>query len=201
MKIKLERFVLGLILAPLAPLPGLMGFWWAANVLLPETWVPFAAVAGLLAGILVDIFLLRKLLDHRLSLTLWVAVFLFYSIGVFGLFMGVPVFNLALAIPAGFVVGSRLAAENADRLWVWKVAQRTAWFTTGVFAFICVASAFLALRSPSTASDLEGMLGLPFAVSPAMIWGLIIIGGAGILVANWAISALSVHLTHHFLAS
>ena len=155
----MERFALGLILAPLAPLAGLMVFWWSAYAFLPEAWIPLLTITGLLAGILADVFLLRKLLDRRLSLIFWVAVFLFYSIGTFGFFMGVPVFNAILAIPAGFVIGSRLAAENAGTPQARKTARRTAWFTTGVLALICVASAFIALASPSTASDLRSMLG------------------------------------------
>jgi hypothetical protein len=201
MKTKLERIALGLILAPLAPLAGLMSFWWAAYAILPETWIVFSAITGLLAGILTDLFLLKRLLDRRLGLPLWAAVYLFYSVGVFGFFMGVPVINAALAVPAGFVIGGRLAGENANRQKVRKTTQRTAWFTTGILVFICAASAFLALSSPSTASDLEGMLALPFAVSPAMIWGLIISGGAALLAANWGLTVLSVHFTLHFLAS
>jgi len=30
---------------------------------------------------------------------------LFYSVGMFGFFMGVPVFNVILAVPAGVFVG------------------------------------------------------------------------------------------------
>jgi len=199
MKTKLERFACDLILAPLAPLAGLMGFWWGAYALLPETWIPFVAIAGLLAGILADIFWLKKLLDHRLGLPLWVAVFLFYSIGVFGLFMGLPVFNAALAIPAGFVVGSRLAAENADQLRVRKAAQRMAWFTTAVLTFICAASALIALASSSTAGDLRGMLGLGFEITQSMIIGLTLVGGAALLVVGWGLTVASVRITYSFL--
>ena len=201
MKTKLERFALGLILAPVVPLVGLLSCWWSAYALLSETWIPFAAIAGLLAGVLADIFLLKKLLDNQPGRPLWVAVFLFYSIGVFGFFMGFPVFNAALAIPAGFVVGGRLAHTEADRSQVRAAVRQTCIFTTIVLACICGASAYLALSSPSTAQDLEGMLALPFAVSPAMIWELIIVGGTGMLAANWVLTAFSLHLTHRFLAS
>jgi MFS family permease len=199
MKINLERFALGLILAPLAPLAGLLSGWWAAYAWLPETWIPFVALTGLLVGVVVDIFMLKKLLERRLSLLLWVAVFLFYSVGVFGFSMGVPVLNTALAIPAGFVIGSRLAAEKADRLRVRKTAQRTAWFTTAVLALICAASALIALVSSSTANDLQGMLGLGFEVTQGMIIGLILAGGAGLLAAGWGLSFASVRLTFSFL--
>lgn len=176
-----------------------MGFWWSAYALLPEAWIPFATIAGLLAGILADAFLLKKLLDRRLNWLFWMAVFLFYSIGTFGFSMGVPVVNAALAIPAGFVAGSRLRAENADMLRVRKITRCTAWFTTSVLALVCAASAIIALASPSTASDLRGMLGLGFEVTQGMIIGLILVGGAGLLAACWGLSVAAVRLTYHLM--
>jgi len=199
MKTKLERFARGLILAPVLPLVGLLAFWWAAFALLPATWIPFTGISGLLFGVLADIFLLNKLLDRRLGLLFWMAVFLFYSIGIFGFFMGVPFFNVALAIPAGFVVGSRLAAENADRLLLRKAAYRTAWFTSGVLAMICAASAFIALASSSTAYDLQGMLRLGFEVTQAMIIALILVGGLALLALDWGLSVASVRAAYIFL--
>lgn len=195
----MERFALGLILAPLAPLAGLLVFWWSAYAILPEAWISVAAITGLVLGILADVFLLKKLLDRRLSLIFWVAVFLFYSIGTFGFFMGVPVFNAILAIPAGFVIGSRLAAENAGTPEARQAAWCTAWFTTGIMALICAASAFIALSSPSTASDLQGMLGLRFEVTQGMIIGLIAAGGTALLVFCWGLSVASVRLTFRIL--
>jgi hypothetical protein len=199
MHTKLEQFARGLILAPVLPLAGLLTFWWVAYAFLPETWIPFTGISGLLFGILADIFLLKKLLDRRLGLMLWVAVFLFYSIGIFGFFMGVPVFNVALAIPAGFVVGSRLAEENADRLHLRKAAQHMAWFTSGVLALICAASAIIALASSSTASDLQGMLRLGFDVTQSMIVALILAGGMALLVLDWGLSVASVLGAYMFL--
>jgi hypothetical protein len=203
MKTKLERFALGLLLAPLAPLAGLMGFWWLSYSILPVKWISIGALTGLFLGILADTFLLKKLLDHahHLSLVFWVAVLLFYAVGIFGFFMGVPIFNAALAIPAGFVVGGRLAHEVADRSRVHTATLRTCILTTILLAFICAASAFFALISPSTPSDLEGMLGLPFAVTPAMTWSIILVGGAGLLAINWVLTGLSVRLTVRFLSA
>jgi hypothetical protein len=199
MKTRLERFALGTILAPVAPLVGLMSFWWTAYALLSENWIPFATLAGMAFGILADIFLLKKLLDHKLSYPQWMAVYLFYAIGIFGFFMGVPVFHVLLAIPAGFVIGSRLASEHADHQQVRRTARRMAWFTTGVLALVCAASACIALASPSTAQDLRGMLGLGFAVTRGMLIGLILVGGASLLAAGWGLSVATVRFTFRIL--
>ena len=199
MKTKLERFGLGLILAPVAPLAGLLVGWWGAYALLPEKWIPFGFIAGLLAGILADVVLLEKLFNRRLSWQLWVAVFLFYSIGLFGFFMGVPVIHAALAVPAGFVVGSRLAADNVDRQPARKMAWRTAWFTTGVLAIVCAASACIALVDPYTAGNLRGMLGLGFEVTRGMIIGMILVGGTALLAGCWGLTVAAVRVTYQYL--
>ncbi|MFH1524782.1 MAG: hypothetical protein ABIF04_07430 [Chloroflexota bacterium] len=201
MKTKLEHFAFGLILAPLAPLALFMAGGWGAYEYLPEKWIPFGAIGGLLLGILADIFLLQRLVTraYKLGTVFWVAVFLFYTVGIFGVFMGVPIFNAALAIPVGFVIGGKLVAENADKLQVRKATRRAAWFTTGVMAFVCIASATLALMSSSTAYDLQGLIGLGFEVSQGMILGLILVGGMTLLVISWGLTVASVRLTRSFL--
>jgi hypothetical protein len=203
MKTRIERFTLDLILAPLAPLALFMGFWWLSYALLPEKWIPYGILLGLLLGILADAFLLKKLVEraYRLGTVFWLAVLLFYSVGTFGLFMGVPIFNAALAIPAGFVVGGKLAREKVDGVRLRRASLRTCILTTALMALVCAASAFFALMSPSTPSDLRGMLGLGFEVTPVMILALILVGGAGLLAINWLLTGLAVRFTHRFLST
>lgn len=201
MKTKLERIVLGLILIPLAPLALFMGGWWAAYYILPETWIFLGAVFGFVLGLFADIFLLKKLLDHAdaLSNVFWMAIFLFYSVGFFGFFMGVPIFNVALAIPAGFVLADRLIAKKADETHVRRATRRAAGFTTTVMTFICAASAIFALIDPYTEANLQGMFALPFDVTRGMVIGLILIGGAALLILNWWLTAASARFSYRFL--
>jgi hypothetical protein len=199
---KLERFLFGLILAPLAPIAGFLSAWWASFSLLPERWIPVGAIAGFLLGVLADIFMLKKLIDraYQLQAVFWAVVFLFYTVGIFGFFMGVPVFNALLALPAGFVAAAKMAQQKAvDPGRVRQAARRTAWFTTGVLFFVCAASAFIALLSSSTTSDLRGMLRLGFEVTQGMIIGLIFIGGLTLLAVNWVLTLVSLHLSYKFL--
>ena len=198
---RFEKLILAVILGQIAPVIGLLAFWWASIPLLAEGLVPYAALAGLALGLLADVFILRRFARkaYQLDIKSWVAIHLFYSAWVFGTFMGVPVPNLVLALPAGFVVGGRLAREEADESRVRAAARRTAWFTTGVLALICAASALIALVSPSTAYDLQGMLGLRFEVTQPMVVGLILAGGAALLAFNWALTVASVRFSHTFL--
>jgi hypothetical protein len=201
MKSKLEKFAFVIILAPLAPIAGFLGFWWISYLILPEKSIPLFTISGFLLGLLADIFILKYLLSRtgKMPLVFWMVIFVFYSVGVFGFCMGVPVLNALLAVPAGWVIGARLASENANRIRVRKITRGAAWFTSGILFVVCAASAFFALSSPSTPSDLRGMLGLGFEVTQAMIISLIVVGGILLLTVNAALTAASIHLTHTFL--
>ncbi|MBE3118967.1 MAG: hypothetical protein IMZ50_09465 [Candidatus Atribacteria bacterium] len=203
MKIKIERFALGLILATLAPIAGLLGFWWTSYAFLPERWISFCAISGLALGILVDIFILQKLIAraYQFGMIFWTAIFLFYTVGVFGFFMGMPVFNAALAIPAGFIVGGKLVRKTANQSQVRAAALQTCIFTTIILTFICATSVLLALSEATLPAQLEGMLALPFTVTWDMIWGIILVGGVGLLAVNWLLTGLAVRFTHRFLST
>ncbi len=198
---RLEKLVLAVILGLIGPAVGLLAFWWASTPLLADRLIPLAALAGLLLGLLADIFILGWFVRraYQLDSKSWLAIFLFYSACAFGFFMGVPVPNALLALPCGFVVGGRLVREAADDSRVRAAARRTAWLTTSVLALVCTASAIIALASPSTAHDLQGMLGLGFQVTQGMIVGLILAGGAALLAFNWALTVVSVRFSHTFL--
>lgn len=201
MKTKLERSIRALILAPLAPLALLLGGWWLAYFLLPEAWIFLGALFGLFLGLLLDIPLLKKWISRvdAPGIAFWAAVFLFYSVGLFGFFMGVPIFNLALALPAGFILGGRLASQRADEFRLRAASRRTSVFTTSVLAFVCAASAVIALADPYTEANLQGMLALPFDVTRGMVIGLILVGGASLLLFNWLLTSASVRFTYRFL--
>ena len=188
---KLEAPILALVLGVVPPIMGLLAGWWGSLVWLSsETWIARSALAGLGAGLLVDAVFLKQWVRRRyaLSWAAWLGLFLFYSVGVFGFFMGVPVFNVALALPAGLVVGGKLALQARDADRDRRIVRRACLCTTAVLAVVCAASATIALLSRSTATELQHMLHLGFVVTPAHIVGLIVIGGAALLTLQWVLT-------------
>lgn len=184
---RIESIVLGTALGAVPVIACFIAGWWVSIPFVPESRIIYGALTGLLVGILIDLIFLRRWVRNAFSMKiwLWVDIYVFYALGMFGLFMGVPIFNTILALPAGFFIGRRLVHNGSDVGSMQKAARQTAAFTTGILGLICLASATIALLSSSTASDIRGMLRLPFQVTPLMIIGIILVGGAILLTFNW----------------
>jgi hypothetical protein len=194
----IEKALTGIALGSLPPLAGFIAGWWGAYAFLPERSIPPAALSGFIAGLLVDLVFLGRWVSRAYTFRwrVWIAVYIFYTVGLFGFFMGVPVFNLALVIPAGCFIGARLARQGAGWEQVRRTAHKACLFTTGVLAVVCALSAVLAWFDPYTGANLEGMFHLPFEVSRAMLAGLIGGGGVTLLLLGWGLTAQAVRLAY-----
>ncbi len=196
-----EIIVLSVLLGAVPAIGFFLAAWWISIPLVPESRVFIVAFGGLVAGTTLDVFVLKRWVQRFYSMrpVAWMAVYLFYSVGMFGFFMGVPVFNVLLGVPAGFFIAGWLVRKRADVPAIKKAARHCASFTTAVLALICMASAFFALVSPSTPSDVRGLLRLPFQVTTSMVVGLIAVGGATILVLEWWLTVKAVERSYRFL--
>jgi len=82
-----------------------------------------------------------------------------------------------------------------------KVARKVSVFTASILGLVCIASGSVALASRSTASDLQGMLGLQFQVTPVMIVGIIVGGGTMILALDWWLTIKSVERAYAYFVA
>jgi hypothetical protein len=200
---RIENAAISIALGAVPVIACFLTGWWIAIPLLPESRIFASALLGLALGILVDVVFLKSWVRRAFSLKTWVwkAVYVFYSVGMLGFFMGVPVFNAILALPAGIFVGRWLAHTGADSARSRQVAWKAAAFTTSILGLVCLASASIALASRSTGSDLQGMLGLPFEVTSAMILGVSVVGGATILAIDWWLTVRSVESAYAYFVA
>lgn len=200
---RIEIAAIGMALGAVPVMACFLAGWGISIPLVPESRILLFALAGLCLGVLLDVLFLQGWVRRAYSLKTWVwrAAFVFYSVGMFGFFMGVPVFNAILALPAGVFVGRWLAHDGADAVRMRRTARRAAVFTTSTVGLVCLASASIALASRSTAADLQGMLGLPFQVTPTIILGIILCGGGVILLLNWWLSIKSVERAYQYFVA
>ncbi len=194
---------MALVIGAVPPMVGLLAGWWGTFRFLPERGVARVTAAGIAAGLLIDGLYLGRWIRRAQDATMWgwCASYIAYSVAVFGFFMGVPAMNVLLAIPAGILLGGRLARRHAVSDQVRRSARAASAFTTAVLAAACAASAMLALDDPYTAGNLEAMLGLGFRVTRPMVLGLILIRGTTLLATQWLLTGAVVRWAHSRLSA
>jgi hypothetical protein len=136
-----------------------------------ENNVLYFVFAGLLFGLFIDILILKKLINNGFNLSVWIliCIYLFYNVCMFGLFMGFPVFNLIMGVIAGLYFGKKIMYNGILLIERPPIIKRVVAFTGIIMFVICLASGLIAFIDQYTGKDLQGMLGLQFEVSKAMI--------------------------------
>lgn len=184
----LERALSRISLGAIVPVVLLLTGWWGSFGILGDgPWIPWAAFGGLALGVLLDLTVLRRHLGSLYVLPSWAvfAVALFYSVMIYGFFMGFPVPELLVGLAWGFVVGrqraDRLAGDDRAQAAL-RIASRGA--ACIMFALCCV-TAWLALRELSIASEVRGMLGLSFTPSTNALRALSLFGGLGLVALQY----------------
>ncbi len=184
-----DKIVSLAILAPMAPIALLLAGWWGSVGVLGDNpaVAPFA-LSGLAIGIALDVTALRSKLESLYSMSYGrlLLVALFYSIGMYGFFMGFPVFNAAIGVVGGYVAARRAVILGLPRERAMRDGRRVAITMTWVLGALCAATAALALNETTMGAQLQGMLGLSFVVTWPMIYAIIAVGGLGLLALQYA---------------
>ncbi len=190
-----EKILLLVVLGGVAPIGLLLCGWWVAFLLGPEDMIPFFALLGLGLGLLVDLLFLQKWIEsaYRFHPLILAAIYLFYSVGMFGFFMGVPVFNILWGPLAGFYMGRRLKLQNSDQIKI--IIHWVSLFTAFVLVVACLASLLLAASETTLAANINGMLadmlGLKTSFNNQTILLLSIIAGTGMVVLEYFLTRVA----------
>jgi hypothetical protein len=190
----IERLFLSVIIGFIFPiLLGLAG-WWGSIPFVPEKSILYFALGGFLLGVLVDMVFLRRWTRNALRAPLlWpILVYLFYSAGMFGFFMGVPALNVVMGPLGGYYMGMHLRAKNAQKDDVERKAKQTSFFAALVLAVACAAALVIASLDPSLAANISGMFALTEPINKTTILTLSTAAGAGLVVLEYAITRASV---------
>ena len=189
-----ERLYLQVMIGIVPPVFFLLAGWWGSLYFVPEEAVKFFALGGLLLGLFLDILRMRRWLRKAYTLPVgwFVVIYLFYSAGLFGFFMGVPVFNALLGIMGGYYVGICLRFAQKDQAEVEIAARRTALFAAAVLAVVCAASWTIAYLDPSTAANINGMFQLTRPISRENILLLSAFAGTGLVALEYFVTRATV---------
>ncbi|MCX6329121.1 MAG: hypothetical protein NTZ85_06350 [Bacteroidia bacterium] len=195
--IRFDRLIFKLLFGLAIPVLCFLIFWWTTLIFTQnEKIIMIVSLSGLCLGLLIDflIILFFKPDIFKLSKPVLVIIYLFYNAWLFGFFMGVPVFHLALGVIAGFYWVRRLIYQNEIKDYKREI-QRTSLFTSTVIGVVCLFSAVIALISKSTPSDLKGMFHLSFDISLPLLTASIIAGGIFLVIVQYYLTKIVMELT------
>jgi hypothetical protein len=189
-----DRIASIIIISILAPVILMLSFWWGSIPFVEnnDQLIFYLAISGFVVGMILDVTILRRFLLKLFSLSLLplVAIEIFYSIMVYGFFMGFPAFNSLVGILGSYIVARKCVYDHASQKEAARNVKYMLLLSTVILFAVCICSAFLALRETTICSQVRGMLNLSFEVTIEMIWGLILIGGSMLLIVQYYISKL-----------
>ncbi len=188
--VRMERLFLSVVIGLVLPIAlGLAG-WWGSIPFVPENLILYFALGGVLVGILLDLIFLRRWTSSALSVSMgWpVAVFLFYSVCVFGFFMGVPILNFALGAIWGYYIGMRLRAGKLGKPAIQERARKSGVFASIVMAVACAAAMTIAFLDPYLEANIQGMFNLAQPIGRPLILALSAFGGVILVVLEYVIT-------------
>lgn len=191
---RIERLFLSVMIGLLPPLVLVLAGWWISLPFVKEEQIIYYALGGLSAGVLVDLLFLRLWTRKALTASIFwpTAVYLLYSIGVFGFFMGVPAFNLLLGLVWGYYVGMRLRSRHAEKPEIERAARQSGLFTAAVLALVCLAALVIAGLDPWLEANIQGMFGLAKPLSRSMILGLSGLAGLVLVAGEYLLTRAAV---------
>ena len=158
-----------------------------------ESKVLIYLIFGVFLGLVIDLKFLKNWVNKRYELSIWfiISIYLIYNIGIYGFFMGFPVFNILLGFVAGYYFGKRICFQNIKSEMHQKITNKVSLFTGLIMALICISSGLIALTDKGIGENVQGMMGLDFEVTQVMILTIIFVGGFCLIVAQYFITRLT----------
>jgi hypothetical protein len=190
---KVIDFIYKSIFALVIPIAGFLLFWWTSLLFTTnEKYICISALSGLFLALIIDFFVFRKIRINIYDFPVWilVTVYLFYNIGMFGFFMGMPLFHPALALIAGYYWALRMLYHKIDSETMHAEILRVSAFTIIITCIIFGLSASIAFMDENTPNEVKNMLNLSFDFSKPIFIILVVTGGILVLAVQYWLTRL-----------
>jgi len=149
-----ESYIIGSILAVMIPILLVACCWFCIITammlgvwIFPDSIAIALLVVSFLTGLAIDVCCLRKWTQsiYRANMKLMIILYLVCSFIAIGMFMGVPIGNLALGILAGLYIGRRCFHMEQGKDSLNRFAHNTSFFTAFIMGLVSFPVGMLAL--------------------------------------------------------
>jgi len=193
---KKESFIIYCILGAVPVLFCFVTAWFVSAVLMDEKIVPTVALSGLGAGIIINIAFLQQwvMKAYQMNNKVLSAIYIFYSIGVLGFCMGVPILNFGVGIIAGIYTARRMCHIKASTEEYELKVKKTALFSAAVMLMMCFLTGTWALVGGMIGTRFESPV-LSFTFTVPILAGIVLTGGLILCLLQYWLTFIAAEIT------
>jgi hypothetical protein len=184
---KVESFILGVILGAVPVLLCLVilviiGFF--TGLLTDETG-PYLGLLALAIGVIIDCLFLKRWVRsaYQMNNKVLAAIYIFYSIGILGFFMGIPIGCIFLGVLAGFYAGRKVSLAGNNQINSRGYFRRVAVFSSAVMVLICALITLWAIAGKMIGYEVE--VPVSFTLTAPIFWAVVFTGGAFLVLLQY----------------
>ncbi len=193
---KVESLILGMFFGFLPVLLCVAAAGFVNVIFLEEKGIAYWALAGLVVGLIIDCLFVKSCITkaYQMNSKIFIALYLFYSVFVLGMCMGVPILNFALGIVAGVYIARRMHFATADEQTRKQAFKKTAVFCSAAMVMVCCLITFWGAIGGMIGSTFEAPY-LSFTFTAPVYFAIAVVGGAFLVLLQYWLTSIAARIT------
>ena len=199
---KIESIILGMFFGFLPLLLCVAAAGFVNVVYFEEKGIAYWALGGLGVGLIIDTIFVKSWVKkaYQMNTKVLAAIYIFYSIGVFGFCMGIPILNFPVGMMAGIYTARKMYHIKAGMGECDRNIRRTSMFTALVMVLICCLLTLWALVGQMIGYRFETPV-LSFTFTVPIFFGVVFTGGAALVLLQYWLTNKTARLALRFSAT
>jgi hypothetical protein len=193
---KIESVIIGIFFGFLPVLFCVAAAGFTNVVFLEEKGIGYWALGGLCVGLIIDVMFVKSWVNsaYQMNSKILAALYIFYSIGVLGFCMGIPILEFPLGMAAGFYIARKMHFIGADEQTCRQAFKRMARFCAGVMVMICCLIMLWAIAGQMIGYRVETPL-VSFTLTVPIFFAVVLTGGAVLVLAQYWLTGTAAKVT------
>jgi len=189
---KIECLILGIFFGFLPVLFCVAAAGFINVVFLEEKGIAYWALGGLCVGLIIDIVFLKRWVKkaYQMNSKILAALYIFYSIGVLGFCMGIPILEFPLGIAAGAYAARKIYHTKAGPEEFKRNVKKVSVFAAAVMVLICCLMALWAIAGQMIDYRFETPW-LSFTLTAPKFFAVVFTGGAGLVLLQYWLTSIT----------
>jgi len=193
---KIESVILGMFFGFLPVLFCVAAAGFTNVVFLEEKGIGYWALGGLCVGLIIDVMLVKNWVKraYQMNSKILAALYIFYSIGVLGFCMGIPILEFPLGMAAGAYAARKMYHTKAGPEEFERSVKKMSIFAAAVMVLICCLMALWAIAGEMIGYRFETPW-LSFTFTVPIFFAVVLTGGAGLVLLQYWLTSISAKVT------